>query len=156
MLVTNWLSATHNARASVGPEAVLSGKNAHQTTDGWHGDVEGTRHALDDARHVLTVDFHVDRVTGVPFRTTCGFAQYNAVEDTYSLVAGSGGAVRQRNEIAGVLGIEPSKLRVRSLDVGGNFGTRNRVYVEFALVLWAKNTKQSSQVHRQSLRELFN
>ena len=26
-----------------------------------------------------------------------------------------------------------------SYDVGGNFGTRNRVYVEFGLVLWASN-----------------
>src|SRR5262249_21151219 len=29
------------------------------------------------------------------------------------------------------------KLRVLSYDVGGNFGTRNRVFVEFGLVLWA-------------------
>ena len=28
-------------------------------------------------------------------------------------------------------------MRVLSYDVGGNFGTRNRVFVEFALVLWA-------------------
>ena len=106
------LSATHNARASVGPEKAVSlWEERQQTTtfDGWHGDVEGTRHALDDARHVLTVDFHVDRVTGVPLEPRAALAQYNAVEDTYSLVAGSGGAVRQRNEIAGVLGIEPSK-----------------------------------------------
>ena len=34
------LSATHNAGASVGPEAV-SGKNAQQNCiDGWHGDVK--------------------------------------------------------------------------------------------------------------------
>ena len=36
-----------------------------------------------------------------------------------------------------VLGIAPDKLRVLSFDVGGNFGTRNRPYVEFGLVLWA-------------------
>src|SRR5262249_37781421 len=29
------------------------------------------------------------------------------------------------------------RLRVLSFDVGGNFGSRNRTYVEFALVLWA-------------------
>jgi hypothetical protein len=28
-------------------------------------------------------------------------------------------------------------VRVLSYDVGGNFGTRNRAYVEFGLVLWA-------------------
>ena len=31
----------------------------------------------------------------------------------------------------------PTKLRVLSYDVGGNFGSRNRPYVEFGLVLWA-------------------
>src|SRR5205807_5184577 len=38
---------------------------------------------------------------------------------------------------AAVLGIAPEQLRVLSYDVGGNFGSRNRPYVEFALVLWA-------------------
>ena len=36
-----------------------------------------------------------------------------------------------------MLGIAPDKLRVLSYDVGGNFGTRNRPFVEFGLVLWA-------------------
>ena len=36
-----------------------------------------------------------------------------------------------------MLGIAPEQLRVLSHDVGGNFGTRNRVFVEFGLVLWA-------------------
>ena len=36
-----------------------------------------------------------------------------------------------------MLGIKPDELRVLSYDVGGNFGTRNRVFVEFGLVLWA-------------------
>jgi carbon-monoxide dehydrogenase large subunit len=45
--------------------------------------------------------------------------------------------VRQKRELAGVLGIAPERIRVLSYDVGGNFGTRNRVFVEFGLVLWA-------------------
>jgi carbon-monoxide dehydrogenase large subunit len=36
-----------------------------------------------------------------------------------------------------VFDVPPDKLRVLSYDVGGNFGTRNRTFVEFALVLWA-------------------
>ena len=36
-----------------------------------------------------------------------------------------------------MLGEDPERLRVLSFDVGGNFGTRNRAYVEFGLVLWA-------------------
>jgi carbon-monoxide dehydrogenase large subunit len=36
-----------------------------------------------------------------------------------------------------VLGEDQKNVRILSYDVGGNFGTRNRVYVEFALVMWA-------------------
>ncbi len=57
--------------------------------------------------------------------------------ERYTIYAGSGGAVRQKRELAAVLGVEPETIRVLSFDVGGNFGTRNRVYVEFGLVLWA-------------------
>jgi aerobic carbon-monoxide dehydrogenase large subunit len=43
--------------------------------------------------------------------------------------------VRQKTELAAVLGVAPDRVRVLSYDVGGNFGVRNRVYVEFGLVL---------------------
>jgi aerobic carbon-monoxide dehydrogenase large subunit len=43
--------------------------------------------------------------------------------------------VRQKNELAEVLGLAPDLLRVLSYDVGGNFGTRNRVFVEFGLYI---------------------
>ena len=62
---------------------------------------------------------------------------YDPATGRYTLYAGSGGAVRQKRELAGVLGVAPDKLRVLSYDVGGNFGTRNRLFVEFGLVLWA-------------------
>jgi aerobic carbon-monoxide dehydrogenase large subunit len=45
--------------------------------------------------------------------------------------------VRQKNELAGVLGVAPERVRVTSGDVGGNFGTRNAFYPEFALLPWA-------------------
>jgi len=54
-----------------------------------------------------------------------------------SLHAGSGGAVRYKRDLATVLGVDPGKLRVITCDVGGNFGSKNRVYVEYGLVLWA-------------------
>jgi carbon-monoxide dehydrogenase large subunit len=89
------------------------------------------------AAHVVARDFHVGRVTGVPIEPRAALGAYDAATRRYVLYAGSGGAVRQRREIAEVLGLPPEQLRVVSLDVGGNFGTKNRVYVESALVLWA-------------------
>jgi carbon-monoxide dehydrogenase large subunit len=101
------------------------------------GDRAATDQAFARADHVVAMDFHVDRVTGVPIEPRAALGAYDAGPDRYTLHAGSGGAVRQKRELASILGIGPDKLRVLSYDVGGNFGTRNRVFVEFGLVLWA-------------------
>src|SRR5215468_2746897 len=104
--------------------------------DTWFGDREATDKAFARADHVVAMDFHIDRVTGVPLEPRSALGEYDAGSGRYTLHAGSGG-VRQKRELAAVLGIAPERLRVLSYDVGGNFGTRNRVFVEFALVLWA-------------------
>ncbi|MFZ2066083.1 MAG: xanthine dehydrogenase family protein molybdopterin-binding subunit [Xanthobacteraceae bacterium] len=101
------------------------------------GDREATDRAFARAAHVVAKKFHIGRVTGVPMEPRSALGQYDAATDSYLLYAGSGGAVRQRNELIHVVGVPPERLRVISADVGGNFGTRNRTYVEFGLVLWA-------------------
>src|SRR5215510_2625550 len=103
----------------------------------WFGDRAATDKAFAAADHVVKLDLHIGRVTGVPIELRAAVAHHDPATDKYTLYAGSGGAVRQKNELVKVLGIAPDKLRVLSHDVGGNFGTRNRVFVEFALVLWA-------------------
>jgi carbon-monoxide dehydrogenase large subunit len=89
------------------------------------------------AAHVIRQEFHVGRVTGLPIEPRAALGAFDPATGRYLLHAGSGGAFRQRREIAEVLGLPPERLRVLSLDVGGNFGTKNRVYVEYGLVLWA-------------------
>ena len=105
--------------------------------DASFGDAEETDKAFKRAAHVVTLKTHVGRVTGVPLEPRAALGHYDAETGRYALYAGSGGAVRQKRELATVLNVAPDKLRVMSFDVGGNFGTRNRVYVEFGLVLWA-------------------
>ena len=101
------------------------------------GNVEATDQAFARAAHVVAKNFHIGRVTGVPLEPRAALGQYDAATGRYTLYAGSGGAVRQKSELVQVLGIAPENLRVLSPDVGGNFGTRNRTFVEFGLVLWA-------------------
>jgi aerobic carbon-monoxide dehydrogenase large subunit len=101
------------------------------------GDQEATERAFAAADHAVAMSFHIDRVTGVPIEPRAALAQYDAASGRYTLHAGSGGAVRQKRELASILGIPPERLRVLSHDVGGNFGTRNRIFVEFGLALWA-------------------
>src|SRR5262245_37198057 len=101
------------------------------------GDKAKTDQAFAQAAHVVKAEFNIVRVTGVPLELRSCLAEFDANTGKYTLYAGSGGAVRQKVELAGVLGIPHDRLRVLSYDVGGNFGTRNRPFVEFGLVLWA-------------------
>jgi aerobic carbon-monoxide dehydrogenase large subunit len=105
--------------------------------DTWFGDRAATDRAFATADHVVSTTFHIGRVTGVPIELRAAVGSYDAKTGKYMLHAGSGGAVRQKSELIKVLGIAPDSLRVLCYDVGGNFGTRNRVFVEFGLVLWA-------------------
>ena len=101
------------------------------------GDRQATDAAFARADHVVEHTFHIERVTGVPLEPRSAVANFDAATGRITLYAGSGGAVRQKAELAHVLGMAEKDLRVLSFDVGGNFGTRNRVYVEFGLVAWA-------------------
>ena len=101
------------------------------------GDMEATDTAFVKADHVISTEFHIDRVTGVPIEPRAALGSYDIDTGRYTIYAGSGGSVRQKHELAAVLGVDPERVRVLSYDVGGNFGTRNRVYVEFGLVAWA-------------------
>ncbi len=105
--------------------------------DTWFGDAAATEQAFAGADHVVRMQFNIGRVTAVPMEPRAALGHYDAASGRYTLHAGSGGAVRQKQELAAVLGIASERLRVLSFDVGGNFGSRNRVYPEFGLVLWA-------------------
>ena len=121
----------------------------------WFGDRAATDRAFAAADHVVKMDFHVGRVTGVPLEPRAAVAHYDPATDRFTLYAGSGGAVRQKREIAAVLGVVPDRLRVLSYDVGGNFGTRNRVFVEFALVLWASHKLERPVKYTATRSEAF-
>ncbi|MEM7250547.1 MAG: xanthine dehydrogenase family protein molybdopterin-binding subunit [Pseudomonadota bacterium] len=101
------------------------------------GDHRATTHAIHQAEHIVSETFSIQRVTGTPLEPRSALATYDASDGAFTLIAGSGGAVRQQREIAAAMGVDAAKLRVISPDVGGNFGTRNRVYVEFVLILAA-------------------
>ncbi len=133
------LPAVVDAEAALAPGAPAIWQEApgNVLVDTLFGDVDATDRAFAAANHVVQMDFDIGRVTAAPMEPRAALAQYDAATNRYTLWAGSGGAVRQKHELAAVLGIAPERLRVLSHDVGGNFGSRNRVYVEFGLVLWA-------------------
>ena len=101
------------------------------------GDRAATAAAFARAAQVVRLDTWVQRVTGVPLDARAAVGVYEAASGRSTLHAGSGGVVRQKHELAVVLGVADDAVRVVSGDVGGNFGTRNAFYPEFALVAWA-------------------
>jgi carbon-monoxide dehydrogenase large subunit len=117
--------------------SVWNEKPDNVLVDTTFGDVAETDRAFATADHVVTMDIFIPRVTGVTMEPRAAFATHDPKTGMSEIVVGGGGAVRQRSELAAVLGIDPDKLRVQTYDVGGNFGTKNRVYVEYGLVLWA-------------------
>jgi len=101
------------------------------------GDARATEAAFARAAHVVRLDTRVQRVTGVPMEPRAAVGWYDPAAKRYTLHAGSGGVVRQKRELAWILGVGEEAVRVVARDTGGNFGTRNSFFPEFALVAWA-------------------
>ncbi len=101
------------------------------------GDAAATEAAFARAAHVVRLDTRVQRVTGVPMEPRAAVGAYDPAAKRYTLHAGSGGVVRQKRELAWILGVGEEAVRVVARDTGGNFGTRNSFFPEFALVAWA-------------------
>ena len=139
------------------PNAPLVWDENHSNVfvDSSYGDEAATNIEFANAAHVVTLKTHVQRVTAVTMEPRAALGHYDSKTDQYTLYAGSGSSVRLRLELAHVLGIETHRLRVLSLDVGGNFGSRNRAYVEFGLVLWASQLLGRAVKFRADRSESF-
>src|ERR1700691_2313860 len=101
------------------------------------GDAAAPDAAFARAAHVTRFETWVQRVTGVPMEPRAVLADFDKASGRYTVYAGNGGAVRLKNDLATMLGVEPEKVRVLMQDVGGKFCTRGMIYPEFALVAWA-------------------
>ena len=129
--VTQSMASAQNGAPSV----FMGGTNVCVDAD--VGDAAATEAAFGRAAHIVSLDTWVQRVTGVPMEPRAAVGAYDTRNGRYTLHAGSGNVVRQKTELAAVLGVAENTVRVIARDVGGNFGTRNAFYPEFALVCWA-------------------
>jgi carbon-monoxide dehydrogenase large subunit len=100
------------------------------------GDAAATAEVFARAAHVTRLDTWINRVTGVPMEPRAAVGIYDAGTGRYTLYAGSGGIVRQKKELSAILGVPFESVRVVAREIGGNFGTRNSFFPEFAMVAW--------------------
>src|ERR1700761_3822407 len=76
--------------------------------DSSFGNAAATDAAFARAAHVVSMVHRIGRVTGVPLEPRAALGSLDAATGRYTLYAGSGGAVRQKHELAKVLGIAPN------------------------------------------------
>jgi carbon-monoxide dehydrogenase large subunit len=101
------------------------------------GDSAAVDLAFSRAAHVVRLETWVQRVTGVTMEPRAAVGVWDPLSGRYTVHAGAGGLGRTQTGVAGALGVPESAVRVVAREVGGNFGTRNSCYPEFALVAWA-------------------
>jgi carbon-monoxide dehydrogenase large subunit len=130
------VTATAEAAAADAP-ILWNETRSNVCVDADVGDAAATDAGFRRAAHVVRLETWVQRVTGVPLEPRAALGAYDEATGRYTLYAGSGGVVRHKSDLAGTLGVPESAVRVVTREVGGNFGTRNSFYPEFALVAWA-------------------
>ncbi len=125
--------------AAARPDAPLLWEEATSNIclDAMVGDAEACAAAFAGAAHRVRLETWIQRVTGVPMEPRAAVAAYDRATGRYWLHAGSGGTNRQKIELAGILGVKEADVQVVAREIGGNFGTRNAFYPEFALIAWA-------------------
>src|SRR6201993_4074357 len=101
------------------------------------GDKAATEAAFTDAVHIVTHRFVINRVTAASMEPRGSVGDYNAAEDRYTICTTLQRAHPFRTELAPILKVPESKIRVIAGDIGGSFGMKSAVYNEVALVLLA-------------------
>jgi carbon-monoxide dehydrogenase large subunit len=143
-------AANSDAALLPGASAVWEEMPENVLVDTMFGDAEATDRAFAGADHVVEMNFHVGRVTAVPLETRAALGHYDTASDRYTLYAGSGGAVRQKAELAAVLGVAPERVRVLSYDVGGNFGAQSGLCRVRPYPVGGTQARPAGQIHRDA------
>lgn len=102
------------------------------------GDKAATEAAFRRAAHVVELDLINQRVVVNAMEPRACMASFDSQAGSYTLYTGSQGVQGMRAAIAKfIFGLDNSKLRVVTKDVGGGFGMKSFIYHEYPLVMFA-------------------
>ncbi len=99
------------------------------------GDAAGTEAAFAAADHVVRHRAVVNRVTAAAMEPRAALSHYDPAADRITVYATIQRAFQYRWQIADIMGIPESKVRVVATDVGGGFGMKTALYTETTLTL---------------------
>ncbi|MGH7389936.1 MAG: xanthine dehydrogenase family protein molybdopterin-binding subunit [Candidatus Rokuibacteriota bacterium] len=129
--------------AAAEPEAALSAG-----APVLHGGIEGNRSfrralkagdpdaAFARAAHRVTLRVAQERISAVALEPRTVMASYDAVAEELTLWVSCQSPFRIRSEVARLLGLHESRVRVIAPDVGGGFGVKTGPYREEVLLAW--------------------
>jgi carbon-monoxide dehydrogenase large subunit len=92
------------------------------------------------AAHVARVSLVNQRIVVASMEPRGATAWFDRATGGYTLRVSSQGVPVMRDQIAGVMGLEPEQLRVLSDDIGGAFGMKTSAYPEYPALLVAART----------------
>ena len=101
------------------------------------GDKAAADAAFEAADHVVSQKFVINRVAPAAIEPRACLAHYDAAEDRYTMYTTLQHANPYRMNLAKLMGVSESKVRVVSGDIGGSYGMKSSVYNENVLTLWA-------------------
>ena len=96
-----------------------------------YGDLE---QAFAGAHAIVSLELSVGRHSGVPLETRGALARYDAARDILEMHGAAKVTHWNRDQIARMLGREPSTVQLYEGHVGGGFGVRGELYPEDILV----------------------
>ncbi len=101
------------------------------------GDAEATAAAFESAPHVVSLRLENTRLTANPIEPRAALGEFDPARGTFMLYSSTQNPHGVRQQVAGLLKIPETSLRVVGPDVGGGFGMKADSYPEDALVCWA-------------------
>ena len=151
------LQAVTDLRAAVAPDAPLlfAGAPGNIALDwalgGEPDNLAEIERLMQQAAQVARVSLVNQRVVVASMEPRGATARYDAASDAYWLSVGAQGVNLVREQLLAILGIERSKLRVVTEDVGGGFGMKAPAYPEYVALLAAAK-RVGRPVHWMSTR----
>ena len=139
-IVIDWepLDAVTDTRTAADPDAAQvwpqSPNNTCFVFDA--GDRKAVDEALARAKHVVSVDYVINRVTAVTMETRVALASYDVAGETYTLHCGLQNPHGVRDQLANeIFNIPGHRVRVVAPDVGGGFGLKEAAFPEYVMAM---------------------
>jgi carbon-monoxide dehydrogenase large subunit len=101
------------------------------------GDKAAVDAAFAKAAHVVKGNFTINRVTAATMEPRNALGDYNAADERYTLYTALQRPNPTRTDLAKLMNVPESKLRVVTGDTGGSFGMKSPIFNEMPLVLLA-------------------